>query len=57
MALDSVAAQLLPDSVSWEVIVVDNNSTDQTREVAEGYCRKYSERFRYVFEQIGRAHV
>jgi glycosyltransferase involved in cell wall biosynthesis len=50
MALDSVAAQLLPDSVSWEVIVVDNNSTDQTREVAEGYCRKYSERFRYVFE-------
>jgi glycosyltransferase involved in cell wall biosynthesis len=50
MALNSVAAQLLPDSVSWEVIVVDNNSSDQTREVAEGYCREYPERFRYVFE-------
>jgi glycosyltransferase involved in cell wall biosynthesis len=49
-ALDSVAAQLLPDSVIWEVVVVDNNSTDQTREVAGGYCRKYPERFRYVFE-------
>ena len=49
-ALDSVAAQLLPDSVSWEVLIVDNNSTDQTRAVAEQYCRKYSGRFRYVFE-------
>jgi glycosyltransferase involved in cell wall biosynthesis len=36
--------------VSWEVIVVDNNSTDQTRAVAEGYCRRYPERFRYEFE-------
>jgi glycosyltransferase involved in cell wall biosynthesis len=49
-ALDSVAAQLLPDSVIWEVVVVDNNSTDQTREVAEGYCCRYPGRFRYVFE-------
>jgi glucosyl-dolichyl phosphate glucuronosyltransferase len=49
-ALDSVAAQVLPEAASWEVIVVDNNSTDQTREVVEGYCRRYPERFRYVFE-------
>ncbi len=49
-ALDSVAAQILPGSVSWEVIVVDNNSTDQTSKVTEGYCRKYPGRFLYVFE-------
>lgn len=49
-ALDSVAVQLLPDSVSWEVLVVDNNSTDQTRAVAEDYCRNFPGRFRYVFE-------
>ena len=30
--------------------MVDNNSTDRTSEVAEGYCRKYPGRFRYVFE-------
>lgn len=49
-ALDSVAAQLLPDSVSWEVVVVDNNSCDQTREVVEDYGRRFPGRFRYVFE-------
>jgi glycosyltransferase involved in cell wall biosynthesis len=49
-ALDSVAAQMLPDSVPWEVLVVDNNSRDQTRAVAEDYCRRYPRRFRYLFE-------
>jgi glycosyltransferase involved in cell wall biosynthesis len=32
-ALESVAAQSLPESTEWEVVVVDNNSSDQTREV------------------------
>jgi glucosyl-dolichyl phosphate glucuronosyltransferase len=49
-ALDSVAAQVLPESVIWEVIVVDNNSSDQTRVVAEDYCRRYPGRFRYLCE-------
>jgi glucosyl-dolichyl phosphate glucuronosyltransferase len=57
-ALDSVAAQVLPESVEWEVIVVDNNSSDQTREVAQDYCRRYPRRFRYLLEpQQGKSHA
>src|ERR1700752_1409439 len=36
-ALESVASQVLPESVAWEVLVVDNNSNDQTRAVTEDY--------------------
>ncbi len=49
-ALNSVAVQTLPNSVDWEVLVVDNNSSDQTREVVEESCHRYPGRFRYVFE-------
>jgi len=50
-ALDSVARSILPESLAWEVLVVDNNSTDQTREVALDFCRRYPNCFRYLFEQ------
>jgi glycosyltransferase involved in cell wall biosynthesis len=57
-ALDSVAAQVLPESIEWETIVVDNNSSDQTREVAEQYCRRHPGRFRYVLEpQQGKSYA
>src|SRR6185312_7417586 len=49
-ALESLAASRLPSSAKWEVIVVDNNSRDRTREVAEQYCRRYGNHFRYLFE-------
>lgn len=49
-ALRSIAASKLTDSVEWEVLVVDNNSDDQTREVVEDFCRRYPSRFRYLFE-------
>lgn len=49
-ALESVAVSRLPPSVSWEVFVVDNNSTDQTREVIEGFAFRNPGRFRYSFE-------
>ncbi len=49
-ALDSLVAQSLPDLFAWEVIVVDNNSRDQTRAVVETYERRYPGRFRYLFE-------
>jgi glucosyl-dolichyl phosphate glucuronosyltransferase len=49
-ALESIAASKLPQSVEWEVLVVDNNSHDQTREVVGEFCRRYPDRFRYLFE-------
>jgi glycosyltransferase involved in cell wall biosynthesis len=49
-ALDSIAASKLPDSTEWEVLVVDNNSNDRTRETVEEFCRRHSDHFRYVFE-------
>jgi len=48
--LESVAASELPPSVDWEVLVVDNNSADQTRPAVEEFAARHPGRFRYVFE-------
>jgi glycosyltransferase involved in cell wall biosynthesis len=57
-SLESVAASKLPDSVTWEVLVVDNNSSDQTREVVEDIIRRHPGRFRYLFEpEPGKSHA
>ena len=48
--LESLAVSELPEAVDWEVLVVDNNSIDQTQEVAESFCRRYPGRFRYTSE-------
>jgi glycosyltransferase involved in cell wall biosynthesis len=48
--LESLAASTFLDAVEWEVLVVDNNSNDQTRDVVEDFCRRYPGRFRYFFE-------
>jgi glycosyltransferase involved in cell wall biosynthesis len=49
-ALDSLAASTLPANSEWEVLVVDNNSKDQTRTIIEGFCQRHPGRFRYLFE-------
>lgn len=57
-ALNSAASLALPESDEWEVLVVDNNSRDKTREVVEDFCRRHPERFRYLFEpQPGKSHA
>ncbi|MDE3110532.1 MAG: glycosyltransferase family 2 protein [Acidobacteriota bacterium] len=48
--LESIAAQTFPEPVEWEVLVVDNNSSDRTAEVVEEVSRRYPGRFRYLFE-------
>src|SRR5438105_3335543 len=48
-ALESVLAQET-GGARYEVIVVDNNSTDQTREVVEAFMARGQANLRYVFE-------
>ena len=57
-ALASIAAQAIPAAWAWEVLVVDNNSKDQTRQVVEEFRCKHPGRFRYLFElQQGLSHA
>jgi glycosyltransferase involved in cell wall biosynthesis len=50
-ALESVAAQSVSESGGWDVVVVDNNSSDETGQVVEDFQRRYPDRFHYFFEQ------
>jgi glycosyltransferase involved in cell wall biosynthesis len=49
-ALESIAASEMPSGVDWHVVVVDNNSKDETRQMAEAFCRRDPAHFRYAFE-------
>jgi glycosyltransferase involved in cell wall biosynthesis len=57
-ALESISASILPSEIPWEVLVVDNNSKDQTRVVAENFRSRFPGRFRYLFEpKSGKSHA
>lgn len=49
MALESLSAQQTTD-LSYEIVVVDNNSTDNTRQVVDSYMQRDSH-LRYIFEK------
>ena len=56
--LDSIAASVLPESIKWEVLIIDNNSNDRTPEVASEFAARYPGRFRYIFEpRQGKSHA
>jgi glucosyl-dolichyl phosphate glucuronosyltransferase len=57
-ALTSAMAMTVSGTTVWEILVVDNNSQDQTREVASDFCDRYPDRVRYLFEPTpGKSHA
>ena len=58
LALNSLFAAEVPAGVQVTVMVVDNNSTDDTRDVVWSFKEKYGESIQYVFEdKQGRSHA
>lgn len=52
-AIDSVLAQTYPH---WELILVDDGSTDTSPQIAKGYVSRHPERIRYVTHPDGANH-
>lgn len=50
IAMQSLTAMHLPDNMQCEVIIVDNNSTDNTKEIVENQILHCPLNIRYVFE-------
>jgi glycosyltransferase involved in cell wall biosynthesis len=53
-AFESIAGQTLAD---WELIVVDDGSTDQTRDVVDRWRRRFERRLKYVWRENGGAYA
>ena len=53
LVLDRLLSQINVEGLSWEVIVVDNNSQDNTQQVVEEYQKNWPTKFplRYCFER------
>lgn len=48
--LEALGHQVVPEYLSWEVLVVDNNSTDDTRKIVEETQRNNKLNISYVYE-------
>jgi glycosyltransferase involved in cell wall biosynthesis len=56
--LSTLAVQECDGSFDYEFIIIDNNSTDQTKQVIEAFTNQQGSRFRYIFEPIqGKSHA
>jgi glycosyltransferase involved in cell wall biosynthesis len=49
--LDALAAQIVNDSLEWEIVVVDNDSRDETERVVASFSETTATPVRYVVER------
>ena len=49
--LKSLRAMLVPDDLRWELLVIDNNSKDDTKQAVEDFAKTSKLGIRYVFEE------
>ena len=49
--LESFSRLVVPKDLTWELLVVDNNSTDYTRQVVEKFAETAAFPVRYIFEK------
>lgn len=50
VALNALAAMQVRAGIEWEVLIVDNGSTDATRDTVRAFIEDNHPRFRYVYE-------
>jgi glucosyl-dolichyl phosphate glucuronosyltransferase len=50
ITLESFAASRIPSTLSWELLVVDNNSNDDTAAVVRRFTQRLGPSVRYIFE-------
>lgn len=48
--LQSLKEMSVPDNIGWELLIVDNNSTDKTKEAVNDFIKVSGLNCRYVFE-------
>jgi glycosyltransferase involved in cell wall biosynthesis len=49
--LNSLGKTELPQDIDWEILIVDNNSTDETSEVCQEFVGQNPSRYRYIIEK------
>lgn len=48
--IESLLAQEYDDSFDYEIIIVDNNSKDATKDIVQGYINQHGSKIKYYFE-------